>query len=198
MAARSHNLFIDPLHERKTNMPAPQSGRTLHIGEGFEGPGVNLAHINVLVGPRNGPAGQAFATALAMPSAGHAPFVVITQPGIPTKPLTLYVNKAPIANEFHGDATWGASQAGIAKAVAESLEDGTLPPEAENDWVVVSANWVNPSTDDLDAVFTNNYRAAKGAIKAAMLGWPSKEVVFAAAREVSNPFYTPRLPQAAI
>jgi len=33
-------------------MPAPQSGRTLHIGEGFEGPGVNLAHINVLVGPR--------------------------------------------------------------------------------------------------------------------------------------------------
>ncbi len=142
-------------------MPASQSDRTLHIGEGFEGPGVNLAHINVLVGPRNGPAGQAFATALATPSAGHAPFVVIAQPGVPTKPLTLYVNKAPIASEFHGNATWGASQAGIAKAVAESLEDGTLPPEAENDWVVVSANWVNPSTDDLDAVFRNNYRAAK-------------------------------------
>jgi 5,6,7,8-tetrahydromethanopterin hydro-lyase len=179
-------------------MPAPQSGRTLHIGEGFEGPGVNLAHINVLVGPRNGPAGQAFATALATPSAGHAPFVVIAQPGIPTKPLTLYVNKAPIASEVHGNATWGASQAGIAKAVAESLQDGTLPPEAENDWVVVSANWVNPSTDDLDAVFRNNYRAAKNAIKAAMLGLPSKEDVFAAAREVSNPFYTPRLPHAAL
>ena len=142
-------------------MPTPQTGRTLNIGEGFEGPGVNLAHINVLVGPRNGPAGQAFATALATPSAGHAPFVVIAQPGVPTKPLTLYVNKAPIAGEFHGNATWGASQAGIAKAVAESLEDGTLPPEADNDWVVVTANWVNPSADDLDAVFRNNYRAAK-------------------------------------
>jgi 5,6,7,8-tetrahydromethanopterin hydro-lyase len=179
-------------------MPTPQTGRTLHIGEGFEGPGVNLAHINVLVGPRSGPAGQAFATALATPSAGHAPFVVIAQPGVPAKPLTLYVNKAPITGEFHGNATWGASQAGIAKAVAESLEDGTLPPEAENDWVVVSANWVNPSTDDLDAVFRNNYRAAKNAIKAAMLGLPSKEDVFAAAREVSNPFYTPQLPQAAL
>ncbi len=87
---------------------------------------------------------------------------------------------------------------GIAKAVAESLEDGTLPPEAENEWVVVTANWVNPSADDLDAVFRNNYRAAKNAIKAAMLGLPSKEDVFAAAREVSNPFYTPRLPQAAL
>jgi 5,6,7,8-tetrahydromethanopterin hydro-lyase len=57
---------------------------------------------------------------------------------------------------------------------------------------------VNPSTDDLDAVFRNNYRAATNAIKAAMLGLPSKDDVFAAAREVSNPFYTPRLPQAAI
>jgi 5,6,7,8-tetrahydromethanopterin hydro-lyase len=73
-----------------------------------------------------------------------------------------------------------------------------LPPEAENDWVVVSANWVNPSTDDLDAVFRNNYCAAKNTIKAAMLGLRPKEDVFAAAREVSNPFYTPRLPQAAL
>jgi 5,6,7,8-tetrahydromethanopterin hydro-lyase len=179
-------------------VPANQSTRTLHIGEGFEGPGVNLAHINVLVGPRSGPAGQAFSNALASPSAGHAPFVVIVQPGVPAKPLTLYVNKAPIAGEFHGNATWGASQAGIARAVSESLEDGTLPPEAENDWVVVSANWVNPATDDLDAVFRNNYHAAKNAIRAAMLGLPRKEDVFTAAREVSNPFYTPRPLHAAI
>jgi 5,6,7,8-tetrahydromethanopterin hydro-lyase len=172
-------------------MSNQQSSRTLHIGEGFEGPGVNLAHINVLVGPRDGPAGQAFATALATPSAGHAPFVVIAQPGVPTKPLTLYVNKAVISSDFHGNATWGASQAGIAKAVAESLEDGTLPPEAENDWVVVTANWVNPASDDLDAVFFNNYRAAKSAIRAALLGLPSKSAVFTAARSVSNPFYTP-------
>lgn len=163
----------------------------LFIGEGFEGPGVNLAHINVLVGPRSGPAGQAFATALATPTAGHAPFVVIARPGVPAKPLTLYVNKAQIEGEFHGNATWGASQAGIAKAVVESLEDGTLPPEAENEWVVVSANWVNPKTDDLDTVYRNNYRAAKHAIKAAMLGLPGKEEVFAASRDVSNPFYTP-------
>ncbi|KWH30678.1 formaldehyde-activating enzyme [Burkholderia stagnalis] len=164
--------------------------KSLYIGEGFEGPGVNLAHINVLIGPRDGPAGQAFATALATPSAGHAPFVVIAQPGVPTKPLTLYVNKAQIDGDFHGNATWGASQAGIAKAVAEALEHGMLPPEAENDWVVVSANWVNPKTDDLDAVFENNYRACRNAIVAAMEGLPHRDAVFAAARDVSNPFYT--------
>ncbi len=103
--------------------------RNLFIGEGFEGPGLNLAHINVLVGPRSGPAGQAFATALATPSAGHAPFVMIAQPGVPAKPLTLYLNKAPIQGDFHGNATWGASQAGIAKAVAESLETARCRPK---------------------------------------------------------------------
>jgi 5,6,7,8-tetrahydromethanopterin hydro-lyase len=45
--------------------------------------------------------------------------------------------------------------------VAESLENGTLPPEAENDWVVVSANWVNPKTDDLDAVFETTIAPAR-------------------------------------
>jgi len=166
--------------------------KQLYIGEGFEGPGVNLAHINVLIGPRNGPAGQAFATALATPSTGHAPFVIIARPGVPTKPLTLYVNKAQIANEFHGNATWGASQAGIAKAVAESLQEGVLPPEAENDWAIVSANWVNPACDDLDAVYENNYRACKNAIRAAMFGLPERVAVFEAAAKVSNPFYTPK------
>ena len=100
-----------------------------------------------------------------------------------SRALTLYVNKAPIESDFHGPATWGASQAGIAKAVAEALENGTLPPEAENDWVVVSANWVNPKTDDLDAVFENNYKACRNAIVAAMEGLPRKEAVFAAARD---------------
>ena len=63
----------------------------LYIGEGFEGPGVNAAHINILIGPRNGPAGQAFANSLASPSQGHCPFMVIAQPNIPVKPMTLYV-----------------------------------------------------------------------------------------------------------
>ena len=111
----------------------------LYIGEGFEGPGVNAAHINILIGPRNGPAGQAFANSLASPSQGHCPFMVIAQPNIPVKPMTLYVNKAEISSDLHGNATWGASQAGIAKAVLEALLDGTLPPEAEDEWAIVTA-----------------------------------------------------------
>jgi Uncharacterized conserved protein len=101
----------------------------LYIGEGFEGPGVNAAHINILIGPRNGPAGQAFANSLASPSQGHCPFMVIAQPNIPVKPMTLYVNKAAIVGELHGNATWGASQAGIAKAVTEACSTARCRPK---------------------------------------------------------------------
>lgn len=165
--------------------------RDLYIGEGFEGPGVNAAHINILLGPRSGPAGQAFATAIATPSTGHCPFMVIAAPNVPVKPMTLYVNKAAIGGELHAAATWGASQAGIARAVLEALLDGTLPPEAEDGWAIVTANWVNPACDNLDAVHDNNLRACRTAIRAAMQGRPLRADLAGAIERISNPFYTP-------
>ncbi|WP_295498900.1 formaldehyde-activating enzyme [uncultured Ralstonia sp.] len=170
---------------------------TMYIGEGFEGPGVNAAHINILLGPRDGPVGQAFATALATPSQGHCPFMVIAQPNVPVKPMTLYVNKADIRGDLHGNATWGASQAGIARAVTEALLDGTLPPEAEDGWCIVTANWVNWACDDLDAVYENNYNACRNAIRNALTGQPKTLVLAEVVGRIANPFYTPKAVEAA-
>jgi 5,6,7,8-tetrahydromethanopterin hydro-lyase len=163
----------------------------VYIGEGFEGNGVNASHINILIGPRNGPVGQAFSNSLSSPSQGYCPFMVIAQPNIPVKPMTLYVNKAEIKGDLHANATWGASQAGIAKAVNEALLSGIFPTEAENEWAIVTANWVNPSCNNLDEVFINNYKACKNAIYAALNYLPKKEDLFAL-KEVKNPFYTPK------
>ena len=98
------------------------SGRpsSLEIGEAFVGDGAEAAHVNTVLGPREGPAGVAWATALATPSAGHAPFVVVLRPGLPVKPPTLFVNKAAIAGEGHAKLTWGAAQAGVAGGVADA------------------------------------------------------------------------------
>ncbi|WP_249584003.1 formaldehyde-activating enzyme [Pseudomonas viridiflava] len=164
----------------------------LYIGEGFEGPGVNAAHINILIGPRSGPAGQAFASSLASPSQGYCPFMVIAQPNVPVKPMTLYVNKAVIGSDLHGNATWGASQAGIAKAVLEALLDGTFPPEAEDEWAIVTANWVNPACDNLDAVYVNNYTACRTAIRSALTGKPFTAELADVANQIGNPFYIPK------
>lgn len=161
------------------------------IGEGFEGPGVNAAHVNLMMGPKTGPVGQAFVGALASPSQGHAPFMLIVRPGTPVKPMTVYSNKTPIESELHGQATWGASQAGIAKAITEALLEGVLPTEAEDDWAIVTANWVNPACDDLDAVFEHNYQATRTALYMALDRIPTRDTLSEALEQLGNPFYTP-------
>ena len=81
----------------------------MKIGEGFVGKGANAAHINVVLGLRDGPVGTAWATALATPREGHVPFVAVAQPNMPVVPFTLFVNKAAIANDRHGELTGGAA-----------------------------------------------------------------------------------------
>lgn len=163
----------------------------MYIGEGFAGPGVNLAHINIIMGPKNGPVGTGFASSFS-PTAGFCPFMVCIAPGVPAKPATLFLNKAEIKTEFHGNATWGACQAGIGKAIGEALVNGVLPPEAGDEWCIITANWVNPACDDLDAVFENNYQACVMAIKAGLNNLPTKADVAGALKNISNAFYTPK------
>ncbi|PVZ83308.1 formaldehyde-activating enzyme [Serratia sp. S1B] len=164
----------------------------MYIGEGFAGDGVNASHINIMIGPRHGVVGQAFSSSLASPSQGHCPFMVVIKPNVPAKPMTLYVNKAEISGELHGNATWGASQAAIAKAVTEALLAGTLPAEAEDEWCIVTANWVNPACNNLDEVYHNNYLACTQAIQAAMEKLPTRRQLTDALPQLGNPFYTPK------
>ena len=56
--------------------------RVMEIGEAFVGDGADAAHINTVLGPRSGPVGTAWATALATPSAGHTPFIAVVRPGV--------------------------------------------------------------------------------------------------------------------
>jgi 5,6,7,8-tetrahydromethanopterin hydro-lyase len=87
--------------------------------------------------------------------------------------------------------TWGPAQAGVAKGIQECLIEGVLPPEAEDQWCVIAATWVNWSADNADEVFNNNYQAVKIAVANAMQNQPSLEKVTAASKDVFNPFYRP-------
>jgi 5,6,7,8-tetrahydromethanopterin hydro-lyase len=165
----------------------------MYIGESFIGSGPNAAHVNIILGPRNGPVGNAWASALSSPTKGHLPYMVVLQPGVPVKPMTAFINKADLRGEVHENMTWGPAQAGLAKGVQESLLEGVIPAYAENDWCVIAAVWVNWTAMDADAVFENNYQAAKGAIVAAMAQQPSLATCAAAVKAVSNPFYTPKV-----
>jgi len=161
----------------------------VHIGEGFVGSGAELAHVNTIVGRRDGPAGTAFATALATPSAGHAPFLVILQPGLPVQPPTLFVNKAAIADDVHGTLTWGAAQAGVAAGVADAITDGTISRADVDQVVVIAAVWVNPAARDADLVAANNRDATLAALRAGREGRPDVDAVIAARDAAWNPYF---------
>jgi 5,6,7,8-tetrahydromethanopterin hydro-lyase len=161
------------------------------IGESFVGAGVDAAHVNVVVGPRSGPAGVAWATALATPRQGHVPFVAVLMPGLPVQPLTLFVNKASIEGERHATLTWGAAQAGIAAGVADAVHDGIVDAGEVGDLVIIAAVWVNPAAGIAELVCANNRTATREALRAAVSGGPAVADVLAARDSARNPFYDP-------
>ena len=164
------------------------------IGESFVGEGAEAAHVNTVLGGRDGPVGTAWATALAMPRPGHAAFVTILRPNLPVKPLTLFVNKAAIADERHGDLTWGAAQAGVAGGVADAVADGVISAEEAEDLLLIAAIWVNPAARDAALVYQNNRAAARKALENGATGAPKLDEILAARHESANPFFTGIIP----
>lgn len=162
----------------------------LQIGESFVGDGVNAAHINTVLGERSGPAGVAWATALASPSAGHVPFVAVLKPSLPVKPMTLFVTKSAPADDAHGLMIWGPAQAGVAAGVADAVADGSIPESYTESHALIAAVWVNPGADDADAVYRNNRAATATALRNGMTGKPALDRILEARHAPSNPFYT--------
>ncbi|MEQ1785714.1 MAG: formaldehyde-activating enzyme [Acidimicrobiales bacterium] len=163
----------------------------MELGESFVGSGGEAAHLNTVLGDREGPVGHAWATALATPSAGHAPFVVVLQPGLPVVPFTLFVNKARIDGDDHARMTWGPAQAGVAAGVADAVAAGTIGEDAAADLVLIAAVWVDPAARDADLVFANNREATAGALALGRAGLPTAAAVLAERDAAWNPFYRP-------
>jgi 5,6,7,8-tetrahydromethanopterin hydro-lyase len=162
------------------------------IGESFVGEGPDAAHTNVVIGRKGGPLETAWATALATPTVGHAPFVTVLRPNVPVKPLTLFVSKAEPSGELHQNAIWGSAQAGLAAGVARALAEGLIPAEEADELLIIAAVWVNPAVGDLDASYRNQREAAYSAVAAAARREPSVDAVLEAAKlGPANPFFTP-------
>ncbi|WP_349898966.1 formaldehyde-activating enzyme [Parafrigoribacterium soli] len=166
------------------------SATALHIGESFVGDGVNAAHINIVLGERNGPAGAAWATALATPSAGHVPFVAVLKPSLPVKPMTLFVTKSAPVDDAHGVMIWGPAQAGVAAGVADAVADGVIPESYTDSHALIAAVWVNGGANDADEVYRNNRLATATALRNGMTGEPALDRILEARHAPSNPFYT--------
>jgi 5,6,7,8-tetrahydromethanopterin hydro-lyase len=163
----------------------------LNIGESFVGEGAEAAHVNTVLGLRDGPVGIAWTTALATPRPGNAAFVAVVRPGLPAKPLTLFVNKASIAGDEHGVLTWGPAQAGVAAGVADAVAEGIISEADADELLLIAAVWVNPAASDAGKVYANNREATKAALRAGAAGTPGVAEVLAARDHPFNPYFDP-------
>jgi 5,6,7,8-tetrahydromethanopterin hydro-lyase len=168
------------------------SGPSMLIGEGFVGSGAHVAHVNVVLGPRDGPVGTAWATALATPRAGHIPFLCVARPGVPVEPPTLFVNKAPLSGPLHEQLTWGPAQAAVASGVADHLRAAGWQYARAATTVLIAAVWVDPAATDAEAVYANNREATARALAATVPSQASWAAFISAAADPWNPCFRPR------
>ena len=170
----------------------PKANEVIELGEAFVGAGAEAAHVNTVLGARSGPAGAAWAAALATPSTGHSPFVAVLRPGVPAKPFTLFVNKAAIAGEAHARLTWGAAQAGVAAGVMDAVAAGDVTAAGVDELALIAAVWVDPAARDAEAVYRNNRAATAAALAAGRRREPALSEALAARSLPRNPFFEPR------
>jgi 5,6,7,8-tetrahydromethanopterin hydro-lyase len=168
---------------------SPDGTTRTRIGEAFVGSGPNAAHLNTVLGAVGGPVETAWVTSLATPTSGHARFVVVLRPGIPVKPMTLFVPKAEVQPGTHATMTWGPAQAGVAGGVVDAIEGGVIDGDLVDGLLLVAAVWVDPDADDPASVYENNRQATADALAAAVAGTPTISQVLGAGANPSNPFF---------
>ena len=153
------------------------NGPVYLIGESLLGEGNEVAHIDLLIGDKTGPIGQAFAQGMTMLSAGHTPLLAVIRPNLPPKPHTLIVPKVTTKNMEDTTKIFGPAQAAVAKAVADSVEEGIIPIDKVDDWLIICSVFIHPQAVDFRKIFQYNYGATKMAIQRALKKYPSIEKI---------------------
>jgi len=160
---------------------------SMMIGEGLVGEGNEIAHIDLLIGSKDGPVGNAFANALARQSEGHTNLLAVITPNLAVKPATVLVTKVTIKGMKQAVQMFGPAQAAVAKAVADSVAAGVIPQNKCEDLVIVCGVFIHPAAADDKKIYQYNYEATKLAIKCAMEGKPTAAEMLAGKEQV-HPF----------
>ena len=130
---------------------------SMYIGEALVGDGNEVAHIDLLIGKKDGPVGVAFANALAGQSRGHSNLLAVLTPNLLCKPATVLITKVTIQGAKQAVQMFGPAQAAVAKAVADSVEAGVIPKTKAEDLVIVCGVFIHPAATDDKKIYQYNY-----------------------------------------
>ena len=138
------------------------------IGESLVGEGNEVAHIDLVIGSKTGPAGAAFCNALTNNKDGFTTLLAVVAPNLAAKPDTILFNKVTIKGAKQAVQMFGPAQAAVARAVVDSVESGVIPKDKADDYVVMVGVFIHWDASDDKKIYDYNYQATKESIQRAL------------------------------
>ena len=157
---------------------------SMYVGEALVGDGNEIAHIDLLIGSKDGPVGDAFANALARQSEGHN----VLEPNLAVKPSTVMITKVTIKGMKQAVQMFGPAQAAVAEAVADAVKEGAIAADQAEDLVIVCGVFIHPAAESDELIYKYNYEATLQAIRNAMTGDPSVQKMLDGRDGAAHPF----------
>ena len=161
---------------------------SLMVGEALVGDGNEVAHIDLLIGSKGGPLGEAFAAALTNQRQGHTNLLAVVAPNLPAKPDTIMSNKVTLKGEAQVGQMFGPAQAAVARAVVDSVREGVIPEADVEDLCVIVGVFIHWEAADDKKIFDWNYQATKESIARALGGEPKVSDVLGSSEAARHPF----------
>jgi 5,6,7,8-tetrahydromethanopterin hydro-lyase len=161
---------------------------SMFIGEALVGEGNEVAHIDLMIGSKDGPVGNAFAIALANQKQGHSNLLAVLTPNLLCKPATVLITKVTIKGAAQAVQMFGPAQAAVAKAVADSVAAGVISKTQAEDLVIVCGVFIHWQAKDDAKIYQYNYEATKLSIQRAMKSEPKIDEVLAKKDTAKHPF----------
>ena len=160
----------------------------LCVGESLVGEGNEIAHIDLIIGPRGSAAETAFANALTNNKDGFSTLLAVVAPNLLVKPATILFNKVTIKGSKQAVQMFGPAQRAVAQAVADAVEEGIIPAAEADDLFISVGVFIHWLAEDDAKIEEFNYKATKEAIARAVAGTPTAAEVLAARKTASHPF----------
>jgi 5,6,7,8-tetrahydromethanopterin hydro-lyase len=142
------------------------------VGEALVGEGNEVAHIDLIIGPRGSAAETAFCNTLTNQKRGDNGLLALVAPNLMAKPNTVMFNKVEIKNAKQATQMFGPAQRGVAKAVVDAVKEGTIPLEEAANLFICVGVFIHWDANDDAKIQDWNYEATKLAIARAVAGEP--------------------------
>ena len=165
------------------------------VGEALLGDVPNLAHLDLVIGSKDGPIGVSFANAISSPSMGHGGLLACIRPNLVPKPYTLIIPKVTVAKMEDANKIFGPAQAAVAKGIADAVEEGIIPMNKLDDWLIIVSVFIHPEATDYRKIYQYNYGAVKLALQRALKSYPPIEKIFYDKDRAKHPVAGMRIPR---